>query len=194
MGNIDHRHIQFFCQPFYKTQKRFNLPLAKRCRRFIQDQQPGNRGICPHDLYQLLFPGSQLFYRNIQRDFYLEMIPDLLCFFHSCFSVYHDPFHDLTAKTDILCRCHIPDQVPFLIHHIDSCLHRIGRPFESCFFSLYFYMSLIYTVSPCKHFTKRTFTGSVFSDQGMNLIIADLKADMVNRCNPCKSFCNSFYT
>ena len=89
--------------------------------------------------------------------------------------------HGLFADKDILGNREMRHEVELLMDHSDAALLRVERAVELDLFALVDDLSAVFFIDTVEHLHQCRFSRSVFTNQCVNLTIADIKAGIIQR-------------
>ena len=98
----------------------------------------------------------------------------------------------LIAQHDVFVYLHVRNQTQLLVNHADAARERLAYAFMLTGLAHEGYLALVGFINAGDNFDNRTFPCAVFTNQPVNLSIADLQVHMIQRLYAGKCFGHVF--
>ena len=194
MRNDDRCHSLFF-KLKHKFQKCLRIGFIERCRRLVKDQKFYIFCQCFGNFYQLLFADSDIFDQSVRIFFQPYLFHKLLGTSVGFRPVNRHFLSLLIAKKHIFCDRHIRYQCEFLVDNYNTFFLTVFNFLKFTNFSIVNDVTFVTSirVDSTEDIHQCRFTGSVFTDQCVNLTFFHLQIDIIQCFYAGKCFGNSIH-
>ena len=169
-----------------------NLLVGQRGGRFIHNNQLDVPRERLGNLDHLLNSNVQIAYVGVQGKFQTQLLQNGGRTGTGLFGRISAMLEALIAQHDVFVYLHVRNQTQFLVNHADAARERLAYAFMLTGLAHEGYLALVGFINAGDNFDNRTFSCAVFTNQPVNLSIADLQVHMIQRLYAGKCFGHVF--